>query len=263
MSFVTTDDGVRLHYRIEGSAAAPALVLSNSLGTDLGMWDAQMPALLGAFQVLRYDTRGHGQSGVPAAPYPVERLGRDVIALLDACGIARAHFCGLSMGGMTGQWLGRRAAARIDRLALCNTAARIGTPEAWEQRIATVRAGGMEAIVSGVIERWFTEAFRLEDPEAVARIVKMLRATPPEGYNAACAALRDTDQRADIAAITAPTLVIAGASDLATTPADGKFMAERIPGARYVALPAAHLSNIEAADAFTTALLRFLTAPTA
>jgi 3-oxoadipate enol-lactonase len=259
MSFVTTDDGVRLYYQIEGSAAAPTLVLSNSLGTDLGMWDAQMPALLAQFQVLRYDTRGHGQSSV-SAPYPVERLGRDVIALLDACGIARAHFCGLSMGGMTGQWLGRMAGDRIDRLALCNTAARIGTPEAWEQRIATVRAGGMDAIVSGVIERWFTEPFRLKDPEAVARIVKMLRATPPDGYNAACAALRDTDQRETIATITARTLVIAGAADLATTPADGQFIAARIAGARYVELPAAHLSNIEAAEAFTTTLLRFLTA---
>jgi 3-oxoadipate enol-lactonase len=258
MSFVTTDDGVRLWYQIEGSAAAPTIVLSNSLGTDLAMWDAQLPALVGQFQVLRYDTRGHGRSDVPAQPYLVDRLGRDVLALLDACGIARAHFCGLSMGGMTGMWLGREAPERIDRLALCNTAARIGPPEIWDKRVETVRAGGMAAIVPGVIERWFTAPFRLREPEAVARIVAMLRATPPEGYVAACLAIRDMDQREQLATISARTLVIAGASDQATPAADGRLVAERIAGARFVELAAAHLSNIEAEGDFTAALLGFL-----
>jgi len=258
MSFVTTDDGVRLWYQIDGSAAAPTIVLANSLGTDLTMWDAQLPALVGQFQVLRYDTRGHGRSDVPPQPYLVDRLGSDVLALLDACGIARAHFCGLSMGGMTGMWLGREAPARIDRLALCNTAARIGPPEIWDKRVETVRAGGMAAIVPGVIERWFTAPFRLRDPEAVARIVAMLRATPPEGYVAACLAIRDMDQRDQLATISARTLVIAGASDQATPAADGRLVAERIAGARFVELAAAHLSNIEAADDFTAALLGFL-----
>jgi 3-oxoadipate enol-lactonase len=258
MSFVTTDDGVRLWYQIEGSAAAPVIVLSNSLGTDLAMWDAQLPALTAQFQVLRYDARGHGQSSVPPQPYLVDRLGRDVLALLDACGIARAHFCGLSMGGMTGMWLAREAPERIDRLALCNTAARIGPPEVWDKRVETVRAAGMAAIVPGVIERWFTAPFRLRDPEAVARIVAMLRATPPEGYVAACLAIRDMDQRDQLATIRARTLVIAGAADQATPAADGRLVAERIPGARFVELAAAHLSNIEAADDFTAALLGFL-----
>lgn len=260
MSFVTTDDGVRLFYQIDGSAGAPALVLSNSLGTDLAMWDPQMPALLAKFRVLRYDTRGHGQSAVPPAPYQVDRLGRDVVALLDACGIARAHFCGLSMGGMTGMWLGREAPARIDRLALCNTAARIGPPELWDKRIETVRTAGINAIVPGVIERWFTEPFRERAPTAVSRIAGMLRATPPEGYTAACAAIRDMDQRDQLATIAARTLVIAGASDLATPAVDGKLVADRIAGARFVELAAAHLSNIEAEGDFTAALLRFLTA---
>jgi 3-oxoadipate enol-lactonase len=234
-------------------------VLSNSLGTDLAMWDAQMPALLQLFQVLRYDTRGHGRSSVPGAAYAVDRLGRDVLALLDACGLARAHFCGLSMGGMTGMWLGCHAAARVERLALCNTAARIGPPEVWDKRIEAVRGGGMAAITSAVIERWFTPAFRAREPDAVARIVAMLHATPPDGYVAACGAIRDMDQRDRIAAIRARTLVIAGASDQATPAADGRVVAEKIPGARYVELAAAHLSNIEAADDFTAALVDFLT----
>ncbi len=260
MAFVTTDDGVRLWYQIEGSAGAVPIVLSNSLGTDLTMWDAQMPALKQQFQVLRYDTRGHGQSSVPTAPYQVDRLGRDVVALLDACGIGRAHFCGLSMGGMTGMWLGRAAPERVDRLVLCNTAARIGPPEVWDKRVEAVRAGGMTAITPGVIERWFTPDFRAREPKAVERIVAMLHATPPEGYSAACRAIRDMDQRADIASIKARTLVIAGASDQATPAADGRAAAAAIPGARYVELAAAHLSNIEAADAFTEALVTFLTA---
>jgi len=260
MPTITTDDGVRIDYSLEGAADAPVLVLSNSLGTDRAMWDPQMAALRARFRVLRYDTRGHGASGVPAQPYLVDRLGRDVLALLDGCGIARAHFCGLSMGGMTGMWLGREAPARLDRLVLCNTAARIGPPEVWDKRVETVRASGMEAIVPGVIERWFTAPFRAREPAAVARIVAMLRATPPAGYVAACLAIRDMDQRAQLAAIRAPTLVIAGESDLATPAADGRFAAEQIPGARFVALAAAHLSNIEAAAEFTAALLGFLDA---
>jgi 3-oxoadipate enol-lactonase len=259
MSFVTTDDGVRLWYQIEGSAAAPTIVLSNSLGTDLAMWDAQMPALIGYFQVLRYDTRGHGRSSVPQ-PYLVDRLGRDVLALLDACGLARAHFCGLSMGGMTGMWLAREAPERVERLVLCNTAARIGPPEIWDKRVETVRAGGMATIVPGVIERWFTAPFQARDPGAVARIADMLRATAPEGYVAACLAIRDMDQREQLATIRARTLVIAGAADQATPAADGRLVAERIAGARFVELAAAHLSNIEAAPDFTAALLGFLNA---
>jgi 3-oxoadipate enol-lactonase len=259
MAFVTTDDGVRLWYQIEGSAGAPPIMLSNSLGTTLAMWDAQMPALREQFQVLRYDARGHGRSSVPSQPYAVDRLGRDALALLDACGIARAHFCGLSMGGMAGMWLGHAAPDRIDRLALCNTAARIGPPDVWDKRIAAVRAGGMTAITPGVIERWFTPDFRTRAPAEVERIVAMLHGTPAEGYIAACAAIRDMDQRDQIGAIALRTLVIAGASDQATPPADGRALAAAIKGARYVELAAAHLSNIETADAFTEALVGFLT----
>ena len=260
MPYITCDDGVSLHYRFDGPEHAPVLVMSNSLGTDLGMWEPQMPALTGAFRVLRYDTRGHGLSGLPPASYGVERLGRDVLALMDELEIGQAAFCGLSMGGMTGMWLGVHAPSRFSQLVLCNTAAKIGTPDVWNARIATVRQGGMAAILQGVIARWFTEGFVAAEPAAVEKISAMLLATAPEGYCGACAAVRDMDQRADIAAIRAPTLVIAGTHDLATPAADGRFVADTIPGARYVELPGAHLSNIECRDAFTGALTGFLNA---
>lgn len=260
MPHIVCDDGVSLHYRLDGPEDAPVLVLSNSLGTDLAMWEPQMPVLGQRFRVLRYDTRGHGLSGLPPAPYQVDRLGRDVLALLDGLGIATADFCGLSMGGMTGMWLGVHAPERFRRIVLCNTAAKIGTAEVWNARIAAVRQGGMAAIRDGVIQRWFTAPFIVAKPEAVEKIAAMLGATAPEGYCAACAAVRDMDQRNEIAAISRPVLVIAGREDLATPAQDGRFVADTIPAARYVELPAAHLSNIECEQAFTMALVDFLAA---
>jgi 3-oxoadipate enol-lactonase len=258
MPQIATDDGVSLHYRFDGPETAPVLVMSNSLGTDHTMWEPQMPALVQNLRVLRYDTRGHGQSGVSPAPYQVDRLGKDVLALMDALNISKAMFCGLSMGGMTGMWLGVNAPQRFTKLVLCNTAAKIGTPEVWNTRIAAVEKGGMAAIVPGVIQRWFTEDFIKAQPAQVERISAQLLATKPEGYCGACAAVRDMDQRDSIAAIRVPTKVIAGTYDLATTALDGRFVAETIPGARYVEFPAAHLSNIEAAADFTKTLIRFL-----
>ncbi|MFN4278270.1 MAG: 3-oxoadipate enol-lactonase [Ferrovibrio sp.] len=258
MPFIACDDGVELHYRLDGPEKAPVLVMSNSLGTDLGMWEPQMPALAEHYRVLRYDTRGHGQSGLPPQPYQVDRLGRDALTLMDGLGIDRAMFCGLSMGGMTGMWLGIHAPQRFSRLVLCNTAAKIGTPEVWNTRIATVEKGGMAAILNGVIQRWFTEDFIKLHPASVKVISDMLLATAPEGYCAACAAVRDMDQREAIAKIRLPTLVIAGAHDLATPAQDGRFVADAIPGARYAELPAAHLSNVERVEEFTQLLTGFL-----
>ena len=252
-------DGFDLHYELVGDSGAPCVVLSNSLGTGLAMWAPQMPALLARFRVLRYDTRGHGASGVPPGPYRVEQLGADVLALMDHCGIARAHFCGLSMGGMTGLWLGVHHPERLLRLALCNTAAKIGTAEIWNARIAAVESGGMAAIVDGVLERWLTAPFRQRAPAAAALLHAMLLATPPAGYIAACAAVRDMDQRHQVAAIRLPTLVIAGSHDLATPPQDGRAIADAILDAHYAELDAAHLSNIEQAAAFSAALTDFLT----
>lgn len=252
---------VRLFHRFDGPEEGPVLVLSNSLGTALEMWDPQMPALTERFRVLRYDTRGHGRSAVPSGPCSIADLGQDVLALLDETGVGRASFCGLSMGGMIGMWLGTNAPDRIERLVLCNTSAqKIGTPELWEQRITLARTQGMSALTEAVIERWFTPGFRARDPQAVDKVRAMLLATPGAGYAACCAAIRDQDQLESISAIRAPTLVITGSRDPATPPDHGRAIASRIRGSRVVELEAAHLSNIEARDRFNPSLLEFLAA---
>jgi 3-oxoadipate enol-lactonase len=243
-------DDVDLHYRLDGPAVAPVLVLSNGLGLDLRMWDAQMPALAARLRVLRYDTRGHGYSSIPLGSATIERLGRDVIALLDHLHIARAHFCGLSLGGMTGMWLGANAPQRLLSLVLANTAPQVGTREMWDARIATVNAHGMRAISDAAIARWFTPEFILRSPAAVASLKAMFERTPAAGYVGCCAADRDADLREMVAAIRAPTLIVAGRHDLATPPAQGEWLAQRIPGARCVELATAHLSNLEAPNAF-------------
>jgi len=258
MPFIEIGD-FRAHYALSGPAGAPALVLSNSLGTNFSMWDPELPAFEKHLRVLRYDTRGHGQSSVTPGPYRIEQLGRDVLHILDRLSLRRVHFCGLSLGGMTGMWLGINAPDRLQKLILCNTAARIGSAETWNARIEAVRKSGMKSVAPAVIERWFTPAFRAAAPETIAQTQRMMEASPPEGYVACCAAIRDMDQREAISSINVPTLVIAGAQDAATPPADGQFLAGKIRGARYVELPAAHLSNVEAAAQFSSEVLRFLT----
>jgi 3-oxoadipate enol-lactonase len=258
MPYVDLPSG-RFFYRYDGPRDAPLLALSNSLGTDYRMWEPQLAALTRRFRVLRYDSRGHGASVAPAGPYTMEGLGRDARDLFDALGIARASFCGLSMGGMVGMWLAANTPERVERLLLCNTAAQMGPPSFWDARIAAVRAGGMRAIAAGVVARWFTADFAAREPQVIERMEQTLAHTPAEGYIACCAAIRDMDQRALLAHIQAPTLVIAGAHDTAATPADGRFLAQSIAGVRLVELDAAHLSNIEAAGAFTDVALRFLT----
>jgi 3-oxoadipate enol-lactonase len=251
---------VHLHYRIDGPEAGAALVLSNSLGTDFEMWAPKVEALSTQFRVVRYDARGHGHSSVPPGEYTIAQLGRDVLALLDHLQLDRVHFAGVSMGGMTGMWLGVHAPARIATLTLANTAARIAPPDLWNTRIEKVNAGGMAAISDAVLGRWFTPDFAAREPARIATMKAMMERTPAAGYAACCAAIRDMDQREAVAAITARTLVIAGTGDAATPPADGRFLAATIGDARYVELPAAHLSNIEAAPAFTATLVDFLRA---
>ena len=259
MPFLDIGD-LRVHYMLTGAANAPVVVLSNSLGTNFSMWGPQAPALEQKFRLLRYDTRGHGQSSATPGPYSIEQLARDVLGLLDSLQIDRVHFCGLSMGGMIGMWLGVNAPERIRKLVLCNTAPKIGTAEIWSTRIENVRKGGMKSVAPGVLERWFTPEFRARSPRVAASVLKMLETTPPEGYVACCAAVRDMDQRDAIATIRVPTLVIAGARDSATPPAEGRSLAERIAGARFAELPTAHLSNLEAPEQFSSELIRFLTA---
>lgn len=250
--------GLRMRYALSGAAGAPIVVLSHSLGTDLSLWDPQLAAFESRFRVLRYDCRGHGLTSVPPGPYALEQLGRDVLGLLDALQIPRARFCGLSIGGLVGMWLGIHAGERILKLALCNTAAQIGSAERWNARIETVRSQGIAAIAAETLERWFTPAFRARSPETVAAIGRTLEATPVEGYLGCSAAIRDADLRHQVAAISTPTLVVSGAHDPATPPDQGRQLAAGIARARYVELEASHLSNIEAAAAFDAELLRFL-----
>ena len=248
----------RIHYALEGQSGTPVLVFSNSLGANHSMWDPQAAEFRKRFRVLRYDTRGHGQSSSTSGPYSIEQLAKDVIALLDALDLGRVHFCGLSMGGMIGMWLGANAPERLDHLVLCNTGATIGTGEAWNARIETVQKNGMKSISSAVIERWFTPSFRQKAPEAISSTLKMIEEANPEGYAACCAAVRDFDFREQLRNIHVPALVIAGAHDPDTPPADGRFLAEQIPGARYAELNAAHLSNIEDRGRFNREITAFL-----
>jgi len=256
MPFVDVGE-LKTHYALTGDKE-PVLVFSNSLGTDFSMWDPQVAELQRCFRILRYDTRGHGQSSVTPGDYTIEQLGRDVLGLLDSLHLDCVHFCGLSMGGMIGMWMGVHAPNRLHRLVLSNTAARIGTKEMWNARIATARKDGMKSVAAAVIERWFTPGFRASFAERVARAQRMLENSPPEGYAACCAAIRDMDQREAVAQIKAATLVIYGGSDPVTPDSDAQFLTDRIRGAVKVELAAAHLSNVEQADAFTEAVSKFL-----
>jgi 3-oxoadipate enol-lactonase len=257
MAFLETN-GIRIHYELSGSAGLPVLVFSHSLGSSLELWEPQLAALAEKRRVLRYDTRGHGASACPAGPYNVDELGADVLGLLDALEIAQVDFCGLSMGGVIGQWLAMHAPQRLRRLALANTAAKIGTAEIWNARIATVELEGLDTVIPGTLERWFTAPFRSSHPAVIAKTEAMIRGTASEGYKACCAALRDADFRESAKTINVPTLLIAGTSDPVTTPADLRFLAGVIANSQLVELSAAHLSNVEAAEAFNQALLHFL-----
>ena len=258
MNEVVEVQGARFNVRFDGPVDAPVLMLSNSLGTNLAMWEPQLEALTAHYRVLRYDSRGHGASAVTPGPYTIEQLARDVVGLLDALRVERVHFCGLSMGGMVGMWLGARAPERIDKLILCNTTPKIASPETYNTRIEKVRRDGLASVADAVLERWLSAPFRARDPASLARLRAMLVATSDEGYVASCAAVRDMDQWALLDAIRRPTLVIAGMHDLPTPPADGRRMTQAIANARYVELDAAHISNIEAAPAFTAAVIEFL-----
>jgi 3-oxoadipate enol-lactonase len=256
--FATMIDGCSIAWRMDGPPDAPVLVLSNSLGTAMPMWDEQVPALGERFRLLRYDTRGHGASSVMPGDYSLDRLGRDVIELMDGLGIEAAHFCGLSLGGMTGQWLGVHAPGRIDRLVIANSSSYMGPPESWQQRMNLVRGQGMAAIAQAVLDRWFTPGFAASDTAGLARTREQLLATSPDGYAGCCAAIRDMDLHPIVHLIGQPTLVIAGTMDPATPPDHAERIATAIAGAQLLSLEAAHLSNIEQPEGFTRALLHFL-----
>lgn len=250
-------DGTFIAHEVEGPVDAPVLVLSNSIGTTMDLWAGQMGGLTAGFRVVRYDARGHGRSSVPRGDSSIARMGRDVLELMDFLGVPQFAFCGISLGGMVGQWLGVNAPGRLDNLVLCNTSAFMG-PAGWETRIQAVHKGGMAAIAAAVLDRWFTPAFRESQPGLVTRMQTILLGIDPIGYAGCCAAIRDMDQRGTIAAIATPTLVIGGTQDKATPPDHSQFLAASIPAARLEMLEAAHLSNLEQPEAFMALLLAFL-----
>lgn len=247
-----------LEYRLDGPEAAPLLVLSNSLGTTWPMWQGQMADFTRHFRVLRYNTRGHGRSPVPEGGVTLDSLGRDVVALLDHLDIARAFFCGISLGGMTGMWLNRHAPSRFERIVVANTAAKIGEARGWLQRAATVRQQGMSPVASSAAERWFTPAYRERNPGVVARLIDGLADTSAGGYAACCEALAAADLRDEVAAMLRPMLVVAGEEDPVTTVNDARWLAAQAKQTTCVALPASHLSNVACPDAFNQQVLTFL-----
>jgi 3-oxoadipate enol-lactonase len=261
LSIFTTGDGCHIAYRFDGPPNKPVLVLSNSIGTTLNMWDIQIPDLSKHFRVLRYDTRGHGASGVPAGAYSFDRLGRDVIELLDALNISRAHFCGLSLGGIIGQWLGIHTPDRIDRLILCNNSSFLGPVKQWDSRIASVlQAANMSETAEMFLRNWFpTQMLETESP-IIGTVRAMLLGTHPQGYAGCYAAVRDMDMRRTVALIRCPTLVIAGQYDTVTLLSHSELIAATVPGSRLIVLPAVHLSNIEYPAAFLSTVLEFLLA---
>jgi len=258
MPMQTMSDGCAIHYRFDGEDGRPVLLLSNSLGATLDMWDPQLDALTGHFRLLRYDNRGHGASDVPEGPYTIERIARDALELIEALEVGPVAFCGLSMGGMVGLWLGANAPDRVKRAVLANTSCHFGQPDLWNQRIALVESEGMQAVAEGVIQRWLTRNYIDEHPVMTAKLLAMIAGTPPNGYMAAASAVRDVDFRDSLAQVSSPVLVIAGALDPATPPAMAETIVEGVPNARLAILDAAHLSNVEKADEFNSLAVSFL-----
>ena len=258
MPTIAADDGCPIYVEVEGREGAPALMLSNSLGTDLHMWDEQAGEWAKHFRLMRYDRRGHGKSGVPKGPYSMERFGRDVLGVLDALKIKKINWCGLSMGGMVGQWLGANAPDRVDKLVLSNTNFYYADKAPWADRIKFVQEKGLAQLVDPNMERWFTKEFRARAPQTIARMKEMFLATNLAGYIACCEAIRDMDFRATNARITAPTLVIVGKQDPATPPSAGEAIAQQIKGAKLAAIDAAHISNMEQPKLYTETVLNFL-----
>lgn len=258
MAFAPVNDMV-LHFRVEGSEDAPALVLVNSLGTDARIWDSVIARLAGRYRVISYDKRGHGLSDSPGGDYSLDDHVSDLAGLLQFLGIERVALAGVSVGGLIAQDFALRYPDRLAALVLCDTAAKVGDVAMWDERIATARQLGLAALAEPVMARWFTERFRRERPAEVAGWRNMLARMPVDGYAGTCAALRDADLRGAIAAITVPTLVVVGEQDLATPVELVRGMAQAIPGSQFVTIPdCGHIPSIEQPQALTALMTRFL-----
>ncbi|WP_367382067.1 3-oxoadipate enol-lactonase [Stenotrophomonas cyclobalanopsidis] len=251
----------RLHYQTEGRADGPWLTFCNSLGTDLGMWQPQVDALASQYRILRYDRRGHGQSSAPPGPYTVAELGADVLALWDHLRIERSHFCGLSIGGLTGQWLGVHSGNRLHTLTVAATAAKIGTLDGWQARIAQVLHDGLLPLVDGTRERWFTANFTQTHASQVEDILQRFLATSVEGYAGCCNAVGTADFREVLGRIGVPLLAIAGDDDPVCVPAELQAIADGVAQGRYAAVAGRHICNLESPQAFTAALVAHLSTP--
>jgi 3-oxoadipate enol-lactonase len=246
----------RLGHTVTGDADAPVVVLGSSLGTTGAMWDPQLTVLATRFRVVAYDHRGHGGSDSPPPPYQIADLGRDVLGLLDAIGVERFHYAGLSLGGMVGMWLASEVPDRVDRLALLCTSAALAAPDPWYERAAAVRGDGLASIAGPVVSRWFTPGFAIAHPEVVERHRSMLLAASVDGYAACCEAIAEMDQRARLAQISAPTLVIAAREDLAIPPPHSEAIAAAVPAARFELIDdAAHLASVEQPAVITRLLV--------
>lgn len=262
MPFVRTDDGARIAWRQDGRPDAPPLLLVNSLGCDLHLWQPVMDRLAERCRVIRFDMRGHGLSDAPEGEYTLARLAQDALAVLDAAGAPRADLVGVSLGGMIGMWLGQHAPARIGRLVLANTSAAI-PPQVFADRMTKVREGGMQAVLEPVMERFLSPRHRARGAAFDATLAATLLSLDPAGYAACCAAIRDMDIVGGLPRIAAPTLVVIGAQDPSTPPAMGHAIADAIPGAQRLVLDTAHLSHVERPGAFAAAVLGFLAHDTA
>lgn len=252
---------MRVHHVDEGPSDGEVVVLSGSIGSDLRMWEPQVGPLTEAgYRVVRYDHRGHGRTPVPDGPCSLADLGGDVVELLDELGVERAHVVGVSLGGMTGLWLGAHRPERVRGLVVCCTSAKLGTPESWAARAQTARTEGMTAVADASIGRWFTDAWSRANPERARFYHRMTASVPAEGYAACCAAIGGMDLRDGLPGIIAPTLVVAGADDPATPPDEhGRPLAAAIPGARFELVEgAAHLGSVERPELFTHLILDHL-----
>lgn len=257
-SRVAKNGDASISYQVDGPPGAPALLLINSIGTTRDLWTRQLDAFSSAYRVIRYDARGHGHSSVPEGAYSIDQLAEDALVVLDAASAESAHVCGISLGGLTALWLGIHASPRVKTLVLANTAARIGSVQSWTERMALVRDGGMDAVADRAMSVWFTPEFREREPATVSRFHAMVRSCPPVGYLGCCAALREADLRPNTATVRCPVLAVAGSID-AATPTEGlRFIHAQIAGSRMVTLDAAHLSNVEQANLFTSKVMAFL-----
>ena len=252
-------NGIDVFYLTDGDPHKPAIIFSNSLGTDHSMWDGQLEALRREFYLIRYDTRGHGLTNAPKGPYSIEQLGKDVISLLDYLSIDKAFFCGISMGGLIGQWLAIHAPKRIEALVVANTASKIGNEQAWNERAALVRKEGLHGVAESAPSRWFTPEFYGSNRSGVNELLINLKNMNPEGYASCCEALANEDLRGEVSKINVPVLIISGDKDPVTTLEDARVMQSEIQGSQITSLAASHISNIEAESEFNVAIKQFFT----